>query len=231
MHVRALAVAALTFATAAVAQEPAAGPRPEGTSLGVAAGWAFPQSLLEPNTLGARVRLSTLTLEPNVRLGGLSGSRAQSSSTTLPGIPTAEAKTQDRNGGYDLLVGTNLRYPVLARGPVDLIALVGANLGLTRTTKDSDVTATDQVDRQTTSGFSAGLSWGLGLEWFFARNLSLSADVQNPLITYSSTTLSTHREQPVLNDKQISDTETTTTALDGAVTFRPTVRLQVCLYF
>ncbi len=232
MRLPTLAIAIFSLSSSALALEPAvAEGRPEGTTVGIAAGWAFPQSLLEPNTVGVRVRLAAFALEPNVRLGADSGSNAVNSSVTLPGQAAVESKANEGTAGYALMVGANVRYPVMGKGPVDLLALVGANVGLTNATRNTDAAAGTQVDRQTTTGLSAGLSWGLGVEWFLGHGLSLSADAQNPLVTYSSTKVSTHHEQPALNDKMLSDTTTTTTALDGAATFRPTVRLQVCLYF
>jgi hypothetical protein len=114
---------------------------------------------------------------------------------------------------------------------VDLVALVGGSVGFSTSTKTVDTGTVGAVDKTTTTNFSAGLMWGLGVEWFVTQTFSLSADATNPLVTYSNSKVSQHTEQPAGTDKMVSDSDTTTNGFDGALSFRPTVRLMATLYF
>lgn len=233
MHVRLVAVASLSVSLLAFADEPAApaATRPEAPTVGVSAGWSFPQSVLEPNTVGVRFRLAGLTLEPMARLGGTTNSAGTSATTTLPNTPASTSKSSQGSGGFDVSVGATVRYPVATKGPVDLVALVGGSVAYSSVTKNTDTGTVGAVDRQTTTGVSAGLSWGLGVEWFVSPTFSLSADATNPLVTFTTSKVSAHTEQPLGNDKVVSDSDTTSTGFDGALSFRPTVRLMATLYF
>jgi opacity protein-like surface antigen len=230
MNFRTIVTAALfVMPAAALAQDTEARPaRAEGNTVGIGIGWVFPQDLLEPNTASARFRLGRITLEPSINLGGSSGTQASTTRTTVPGAEEQVSEDEDKSSSLDVTVGAQVRYALASRGPVDLVVLGGVGFGYGSATVDQDVNVDDQVNRTTTSNQNVGANWGLGVEWFLGKGLSLSADAVNPLVSWSQSRVRQEREQP---GPFLLDGETKSTTLSGGLTFRPTVRVMVHLYF
>ena len=141
--------------------------RPEGTSVGIGAGYTIPADILNPNTASVRFRFpSGLTFEPLAVLA------TQSSSQEFMGA-------ESENKQHDFAVATEVRWPVGMRGKVDLVLLGGAGISVSKTLPDgadNDTTRTDFA-----------LSWGLGLDYWPKPRWAISASATNPLFLLSKT--------------------------------------------
>lgn len=205
--------------------------RPEGMTVGVGAGWAFPNSILEPNTVSVRVKLSPmLALEPVANLGGNTGGAITTGSVTVGGTTDSDTD-EDTNGGLNLGIGGNVRYSFGSFGPVDFVGIGGIGFNYGSNTVNRDVQETGLVDRTTTSSIGATLNWGLGVEWFLSRNVVLSADAHNPLVSWTQTTVNNVQQDNTGTEPVAAQTETVNRTLNYGLIFQPTVRVMFHLYF
>ena len=220
-------IACLTSATAS-AQE--AG-RPDGTTFGIGVGWTFPQSILEPNTVSLRARFDRLTIEPSISLGGNTTGTASESRATTGDQPPVENEDEDRTSGLNFGVAGNIRYTFVSKGAFDFVGIAGVGAVWSSSTTDNDVHQTDRVNRTRTNAFNTAVSWGVGIEWFVRDNLSISADAQNPLWSYSSSSTVTEVEQTVADQRQTSRNETRQSGFNYGLRIQPSARVLVHLYF
>tara|TARA_R110002096_G_scaffold299503_1_gene493905 strand:- start:3726 stop:4232 length:507 start_codon:yes stop_codon:yes gene_type:complete len=118
-----------------------------------------------PDGASARFRLeSALTFEPFVRLA-------------THGQSQADGDFKDAQN--ELLLGTNVRFPLKSRGKVDLIATFGGFVGFNTNDPDGD-------DNNTTTT-QLGIDYGLGVEYWYNANWCLSFTARNPFVNYSGT--------------------------------------------
>jgi hypothetical protein len=144
------------------------GPRPDGMTIGLGAGYQLPAQLDAPNVVSARLRLSErFTVEPTLELSRLS------STDEFDGI---EATTS--TGTYAF--GADLRTTVASRGRNDLIVVGGASL--VRFESDPD------GENNSSSSTTLRLEWGLAIDTWIAPWLAVSATATNPLLTVSDLT-------------------------------------------
>ena len=147
---------------------------PEAKALGVGIGIQAPTGSFGPNVASVRFRLKDgFALEPSIGFG-LNNSRDV---VEVPGNETENAQR-----ATDVRLGTDARIRFAKRDNVELMGMAGANLALLTSTNDPE----GSENNQTTSTTSVGLGWGFGVNWWAHRNFCLSADVQNPLLTLSS---------------------------------------------
>lgn len=207
--------AAVALSGSALAAE---GERPSELSLGIGAGWTFPAQVLAPGTVSVRLRLvGGLTLEPSLTLAGSAGTNTNE--TVFPGTPTST--NESGRNALTLTVGTDIRAPVLARGPLDLV-LVGSVF----VSRSSSSTDPDGADNNTAmNNLAIGAAYGLAIEWFLGKNLVLSADARNPLVTWNRSR--TFQELGVAG----AEAETVDSGISAGLVFAPSVRLMVHLYF
>jgi hypothetical protein len=204
--------------------------RPEGVSLGFGAGWTFPgaASVFTPDTAALRLRLGGVTLEPAFTFRGNGTGTREDESVTLPNQTPQTGETENRAGGYNLGLNLSARFDLASRGPLDLVGILGGRFGLGSTLTQLNVDQTDQRNEQRATTTSAGLDWGLGVVWFLRQNLSVSADVTNPLVTYSVQRTDNERDLP--NGTQVRETEVSN-SLNYGLTLNPQLRVLFHLYF
>jgi len=195
--------------TAPEASDAAAPSRPDGFSVGIGAGFTFPQDVLTPNTVSARFRLASgLTFEPTAVLGFGTGSSK---------IETPFGDSEDTSSDFALMAGALVRIPAATRGPVDLEFLAGGLLGFSTHTDDPDGT----MNAVTTQNISLTGVWGLSVEWFLSPHWSWSFDAINPFISFDRTS----------TDDSATDLTATDTSFDIGAIFAPQVRLMSHVYF
>lgn len=183
--------------------------RPFEKSIAIGAGYTFGAAaggelLWNPNTVSARYRfLSGLTIEP------IAGIEIASTSTKVDSAKTTTSST-------DIFLGTNVRKPLWSRAQADAIVIVGAAVEST-----SDTTKTSPGGGKTTSsGFSIGANWGIGVEFFPRRHWSISFDATNPLLTLSNS-----------SSKDPAGVKTTTSSTVISPQFDPSIRMMTHLYY
>lgn len=143
--------------------------RPVGLSIGVGVGYDLPTDLQAPDTASVRLRLASgLTFEPFVTF-------AVSGSSTDFGDGDSDEDSASQIG-----LGTNLRIPVVGRGPVDLAMLAGARID--RLSEDPDGSDNDS------SSTGVSFVWGLAVELWLSAHCALSLNATNPLVSYTSST-------------------------------------------
>jgi hypothetical protein len=229
-----LAVLSLFAAFPAFADEAAAGDgRPEGTAVGIGIGYTFPRSILEPNTASVRFKLGGITLEPRLNLGGSSLGGTTGQYTQIGDQPPNESSVENKNGGLGLSVGTDVRFALGSRGPLDLLFIGGISVGWANNSGDATTSTSDIVSKTSGNSTSAVLNWGLGLEWFLGKGFSLSADAVNPLVSWTRSTTTTETSRPGTDTiPALVDRDTTNnTSVSYGLTFQPTIRAMVHLYF
>lgn len=227
----AVAVVVSLLSVNAFAQEAtSSAQRPEGTTVGVGAGWAFPQSILEPNTVSVRVKTGRLTFEPLLNLSGRVGSASSNSSLDMGSVNTT-TEDEDTTNGLNLSLNANIRYSVASAGPVDFVAIGGVGVGYAQSGVDSDVLDEYRTDVRTTTGFSTSLNWGLGVEWFLNRHIALSADATNPLVMLSQSTQNRDTTDTSGLEPVKTHTENITSEVNAGLIFQPSVRVMFHLYF
>lgn len=238
-NLRAGLVVLLTAASgAALAQRtttaPAAPPeelRPQEMTVGIGAGWSFPQSILEPNTASVRLKVGpVLAIEPFANLGGSTGGIATTDSFTQGGTTTTD-EDEDTTGGLNLGVGANVRYSFASAGPVDFVGIGGIGFNYGTSTVDRDVLEENVSNRTLTTGIGASANWGVGVEWFITRNVVLSADATNPLVAWNRSTTRTETENNTGAEPVSTVDESVSNTLDFGLRLAPTVRMMFHLYF
>lgn len=171
--------------------------RPTPITVGVGFGWVIGggADLFKPSVGSVRLVLSDrFTLEPFVNFSFTDNEQQTMGNTTSESDVTR------------LGLGAIGRVVLAARGPIDLVGLGRLAFNHQRNDAASDTRTT-----------SVSLGVGLGLTWFFYKNLGLSLDAINDLFTLNRL----YTEQ---ND------QTTTRMLAGAI-WTPTVAVMLHLFF
>jgi hypothetical protein len=176
-----------------------------GRAIGIGAGWEFPTDIQVPTLASVRFRLASgLTAEILAHLGY---------TTTSSGPEDAE----DTVSEFEATAAALIRLPLATSGRLQLALLLGAGLGFTTTSNDPD----GDDNTTTTNTFAAAGVWGLGIDWFFKSNWSLSLSATNPAVTLLSST----------TDPPGMGPDISSTAFEIAAIFDPTVTAMVHLYF
>jgi hypothetical protein len=183
--------------------------------------------------VGARVWLGQVVLEPTLAIRGASGRTRTDASTQLGSDPANTTDDEDKSSGMDVAASASIRFPLAEKGPLDLVGIAQVAAGWGSQTQNLNVDQTDQTDTRRSSTLSAGLNWGVGIEWFLRRSLSLSLDVTNPVVTYTSTTQETQNVQPIPGtDQQFrADAKSVNSTFSYGLVFQPSLRAMVTLYF
>ena len=206
------------------------GNRPEQPwSIGIGAGWFFPGDILAPNTASVRIMIpQVVTIEPFVSVALRRDAGLQSFQSPVP-----DASTDDETVDNTITsgLGTDLRFPVLRRGDLDM-QFIG-QVSAVHTVGLPDVAEGEEA--QSNNTFVKG-SYGLGIEWFFVKNIALSADALNPLVSWERSSSETKRELTFTDDTGAEQTGTAVdraenSALNVGAIFSPSVRLMFHLYF
>jgi hypothetical protein len=179
--------------------------RPGAPTVGIGFGVQEPgAATLAPNVGSVRIVLApNLILEPSVSI--------RHSGSTHDAMGTAT--DHDKTNAVEL--GTDVRFVLASRGPVDFAGIGG--LGFSYQTIDKG----GNVDESTTA---IDLHWGFGLSWYFARVWSLSFDALNPqLLGWKKVTTTAN----------IAGMTTTTSdsTLGYGLSYIPTVRFMLHLFF
>ena len=198
-----------------------------GMTVGVGAGYQFPQSILEPDTVSLRVRMGALTFEPLLSLGG--GTAGTKDTTTVTsGTTTNTTTTSDSANGLDVSIAGNFLYALANAGPMSFHVIGGLGFGYVSNTEIPSFTAPVTKESLTATTTSVGLSWGVAVEWAFTKNFVASAEATNPLVTWSNVKTVAHVET---NIPSTSDVTHEVSGVSGGLVLRPTVRLLFHLYF
>ena len=169
--------------------------RPGGLAIGIGVGYRFPTSLQTPNVTSVRLRLASgLTFEPTVVFAA-----------TAIDMPVGS------NTQGELTVGSLVRYPLRARGAIDL-EVVGS-VAFSSHTVDPDG---EHNDRSTTT-FDVG--YGVALAYWLTAHWSVSLTATNTLIAVDRT-----RQEAGVNNTMINRTVT------GGLVFDPQVAVMIHLY-
>jgi len=188
---------------------------PNEKTVGVGAGWLFPQDIFTPNTVSVRFRMkSGTTIEPIANASFTQSFTHQH--LAVSGGGSTAARDYTANLGF----AVQIRKPMKRRGPVELHALVTPGVSYTDSV-DNPSGARDRVFDTTTVW---ALGWGLGVEYFppkLEQHWSLSMDATNPLFAFAYNS----------NYDQATRVRTNTTGYSLGATFNPAVRGMVHLYY
>lgn len=173
--------------------------RPLGLAFGIGIGYTLPTSLETPNTASMRLRLASgLTFEPRVAL-------ANSSQTMKDQVMSSTDSTSE------LLLETAVRKAMIERGRYDFELIGGASL---------DVTTNDPMgDNNTRTTTDIALFWGIGVGAWITPHWQFTFDIENPLISYTST-----------KQEIAAGMSTTNSTTDIGVVFNPNVVMMIHLY-
>jgi len=156
----------------------------------------FQRRLLDINTFGARIPLEKLTIEPFVRLGF-------ASATEEPPLKTYETTTDGKTEitrvpsvGYSASMfnigfGGFGRYPIKKFGYSNISILGGldfnfSSLGIDKNEMNEKGEIKTTKDFVSNSAFSLGLAGGVGIEYFFTKNIAVSLDIVASLLNLLS---------------------------------------------
>jgi len=156
----------------------------------------FQRRLLDINTFGARIPLERLTIEPFVRLG-------LASATEEPPLKTSETTTDGKTEitrepsvGYSASMfnigfGGFGRYPIKKFGYSNISILGGldfnfSSLGIDKNEMNEKGEIKTTKDFVSNSAFSLGLAGGVGIEYFFTKNIAVSLDIVASLLNLLS---------------------------------------------
>lgn len=186
---------------------------PQGNTLGIGVGYVFPANILTPNTASVRARLAFgLTLE------ALAVFSIDSSEDTFEDVANNLTITSTTDV-TDITLAVQARYPLATRGPFQFVILGQPQFDLTNQTVDPDVDDANNEIRTETRAFT--LNWGIGIDWFFRQNWSLSLSALNPLLVAASTDV----------EDQNNQTNTDSSDFSAGLIFAPTISALVHLYF
>jgi hypothetical protein len=160
----------------------------------------FQRRLLDINTFGARIPLEKLTIEPFVRLGFASATeepplRQTMQETTTGGTTTTTLKREPSTGYsaslFNIGFGGFGRYPIKKFGYSNISILGGldfnfSSLGIDKNEMDEKGATKTTEDFVSKSAFSLGLAGGVGIEYFFTKNIAVSLDIVASLLNLLS---------------------------------------------
>jgi|GEM_PF-6623600 len=156
----------------------------------------FQRRLLDINTFGARIPLEKLTIEPFVRLGF-------ASATEEPPLKTYETITDKKleitrspsvgysASSFNIGFGGFGRYPIKKFGYSNISILGGldfnfSSLGIDKNEMNEKGEIKTTKDFVSKSAFSLGLAGGVGIEYFFTKNIAVSLDIVASLLNLLS---------------------------------------------
>lgn len=169
-----------------------------GSTVGIGVGYEVPADLDRVSTFGVRFRAANgLSVEPLLQL---------STAGRTIDRPVGDS---DEDGQTSIGVGALVRFPVASRGPVDIVGVAVAAIG--RDSEDPDGPGNENTFT------SAGLAWGVGVDYWISRHVAVSLNATNPLVTYVKTSLDE------------GDFEQTTAS--AGLTWNPTGLAMVYLYY
>jgi hypothetical protein len=156
----------------------------------------FQRRLLDINTFGARIPLEKLTIEPFVRLGFASATE-EPPLKTYETITDKETKiTRASSVGYSASMfnigfGGFGRYPIKKFGYSNISILGGldfnfSSLGIDKNEMNEKGEIKTTKDFVSNSAFSLGLAGGVGIEYFFTKNIAVSLDIVASLLNLLS---------------------------------------------
>jgi hypothetical protein len=156
----------------------------------------FQRRLLDINTFGARIPLEKLTIEPFVRLGFASATE-EPPLKTYETITDKETKiTRAPSVGYSASMfnigfGGFGRYPIKKFGYSNISILGGldfnfSSLGIDKNEMNEKGEIKTTKDFVSNSAFSLGLAGGVGIEYFFTKNIAVSLDIVASLLNLLS---------------------------------------------
>jgi len=154
------------------------------------------RSILEPNTFALRIPLEKLTIEPFVRLG-FASAKEEPPLTTYETITDKETKiTTAPSVGYSASLfnigfGGFGRYPIKKFGYSNISILGGldfnfSSLGIDKNEMNEKGEIKTTKDFVSNSAFSLGLAGGVGIEYFFTKNIAVSLDIVASLLNLLS---------------------------------------------
>jgi hypothetical protein len=154
------------------------------------------RSILEPNTFALRIPLEKLTIEPFVRLG-FASAKEEPPLKTYETITDKETKmTRAPSVGYSASLfnigfGGFGRYPIKKFGYSNISILGGldfnfSSLGIDKNEMNEKGEIKTTKDFVSNSAFSLGLAGGVGIEYFFTKNIAVSLDIVASLLNLLS---------------------------------------------
>jgi hypothetical protein len=160
----------------------------------------FQRRLLDINTFGARIPLEKLTIEPFVRLGFASATEEppskQEMQEIITGGTTTIILTRKKSTGYSASLfnigfGGFGRYPIKKFGYSNISILGGldfnfSSLGIDKNEMNEKGEIKTTKDFVSNSAFSLGLAGGVGIEYFFTKNIAVSLDIVASLLNLLS---------------------------------------------
>lgn len=149
-----------------VAQVRAEEETPHSFRFGIGVGYALPADLSSPNLVAATFLFKRLEIQPSVVF-------QKSKSKMDDGVINA-TDVESQNGA-----GATFRYAFSRRGQVDFQFIGSLNF--------SKSTADPEGPNNKATSKAATVSQGLGLEWWFLPDFSLTATALNPLYDHTST--------------------------------------------
>ncbi len=153
--------------------------RPNEIAFGIGVGYVFPTSLESPNVTSARVRFTNgIQLEPRVTFGNTD------SSTTM-------ATTTTSNSNSEVQLAGLVRIPVITHRKIDFELIGELDFDLQKTNPDGD--------NNNTSDTTIGLSWGIGIGYWFTPHWNMSFTATNALISYTE-----HKQEIVGGENKTS---------------------------
>ena len=150
-------------------------------SFGLGMGVNLPADLTVPNIAVASFRLGNMQFQPFVTI-----SNTEADEESDDGVASSKDDASEETRG----VGPVFKYAFARRNKMDLQFI--ASLGYARASSSSNPEGPDNSAGEKTKSFD--VSYGLGLEWWFASQFSLMATATNPVYTKTSTR--TTQEQP-----------------------------------
>ncbi len=156
----------------------------------------FQRRLLDINTFGARIPLEKLTIEPFVRLGFASATEepplktyetTTDRETKITRVPSVGYSASMFNIGF----GGFGRYPIKKFGYSNISILGGldfnfSSLGIDKNEMNEKGEIKTTKDFVSKSAFSLGLAGGVGIEYFFTKNIAVSLDIVASLLNLLS---------------------------------------------
>jgi hypothetical protein len=145
---------------------------PEDLSFGIGVGFDFPADLGQPNITVASFRYKNMQLQPFIAL-----SDTKADEEMDDGVLTSkdEAKQDVR------MLGAAFKYAFARRNKMDLQFITSLSYGRSSESLRPEGPANDSK----TQTKVLDLSYGLGVEWWFASHFSMMATATNPIYTKS----------------------------------------------
>jgi hypothetical protein len=184
---------------------------PDDFRFGLGMGVILPADLLEPNLTVASFYYKGMEIQPFVVLA-----KSESEEEADDGVTTSDDEASSRTRQ----VGAVFKYPLSRRDNMDLQFIGSIDNSSTSETVDPE----GPDNRATNKEKSLNISYGLGLQWWFASHFSLMATAENPIFSESSVRSTA---------EQIGGTEAVTKSDDRSygLVWDPSVSIAVMTWF